>query len=651
MDSAVVDCVAPMIAGVTVTDVTARDAVVSFTTDEPTSTLVRWGTDCGAWDDEILVSGAQTDHSFTLTGLGPETTYFFEIEAFDPAGNFSFDDNGGACYTITTPEVPDRFTQRFETLDEASSLVGKRLELTPVGSNDFYSACLEDVFALPVSPGGGTDLELGDDTSVEIALTGGREVSLYGETYSSVWVGPNGYVTFGAGDSDFTEDFDDHFDLPRVSMCFDDLHPGQGGDVYFEQLSDRVAVTWLDVRERGTSAEVTGQIELFFDGRVAVTWLENGIDDFIAGVSPGNGLDPDFFESDLSSYGACGPRPPFAESAEVAIDINGSRFFDLSGSDDGLPGGPLVYTITSLPASGAVATAGGELITEAPFTLAPGETTLRYAPLGGFAGVDELRFVADDGGIAPDGGVSPSEGVITLATGGPEEVYAFLTDDSDPGWMTEGQWAFGAPLGGAGSSGGPDPTSGYTGQNVYGYNLAGGYDDNIPRHSLTTGAIDCTQLSGVELEFRRWLGVESSQYDNAAIEISASGGPWTTIWDHASGSFTDDDWKLMRYDISSLADGHEIRLRWVMGTSDFIIDYCGWNIDDVRILAAPPSGLSCPHDLTGDGRTDAGDLATLIGSWGSVAAGYAAGDIDGDGVVGASDVAALIGAWNTAGCP
>jgi hypothetical protein len=55
--------------------------------------------------------------------------------------------------------------------------------------------------------------------------------------------------------------------------------------------------------------------------------------------------------------------------------------------------------------------------------------------------------------------------------------------------------------------------------------------------------------------------------------------------------------------------------------------------------------------LTGDGRTDAGDLATLIGSWGSVAAGYAAGDIDGDGVVGASDVAALIGAWNTAGCP
>jgi hypothetical protein len=43
--------------------------------------------------------------------------------------------------------------------------------------------------------------------------------------------------------------------------------------------------------------------------------------------------------------------------------------------------------------------------------------------------------------------------------------------DTDPGWSTEGDWAFGKPTGDGGEYGGADPTSGYTGDNVYGYNL------------------------------------------------------------------------------------------------------------------------------------------------------------------------------------
>ncbi len=44
--------------------------------------------------------------------------------------------------------------------------------------------------------------------------------------------------------------------------------------------------------------------------------------------------------------------------------------------------------------------------------------------------------------------------------------------DTNPGWTTEGDWAFGKPTGGGGGFGNPDPTSGYTGDNVYGYNLS-----------------------------------------------------------------------------------------------------------------------------------------------------------------------------------
>jgi hypothetical protein len=40
--------------------------------------------------------------------------------------------------------------------------------------------------------------------------------------------------------------------------------------------------------------------------------------------------------------------------------------------------------------------------------------------------------------------------------------------DTDPGWSREGDWAFGRPTGGGGGGGfNPDPTSGYTGTNVW----------------------------------------------------------------------------------------------------------------------------------------------------------------------------------------
>ena len=91
----------------------------------------------------------------------------------------------------------------------------------------------------------------------------------------------------------------------------------------------------------------------------------------------------------------------------------------------------------------------------------------------------------------------------------------------DPGWSTESTedgWAFGRPLGGGGEDFCHDPNSGYTGSNVYGYNLSGNYENNLPEEHLTTTAIDCSGLTNVRLEFRRWLGVEGSNFDHALCE-------------------------------------------------------------------------------------------------------------------------------------
>jgi hypothetical protein len=168
----------------------------------------------------------------------------------------------------------------------------------------------------------------------------------------------------------------------------------------------------------------------------------------------------------------------------------------------------------------------------------------------------------------------------------PEKFYE-LTLDTNPGWTTEGLWAFGQPTGGGGDNGGPDPTAGYTGVNVYGYNLAGGYENSLSETNLTSTAIDCSGRSNVHLKFWRWLGVEQPTYDHAYIQISNNGTNWVVVWQN-NGEVDDLTWKNVDIDISAVADNQAtVYLRWTMGSTDSSYTYCGWNIDDIQLWENP----------------------------------------------------------------
>ncbi|MBN2269586.1 MAG: hypothetical protein JXN61_03175 [Sedimentisphaerales bacterium] len=163
--------------------------------------------------------------------------------------------------------------------------------------------------------------------------------------------------------------------------------------------------------------------------------------------------------------------------------------------------------------------------------------------------------------------------------------------DTDPGWSTEGEWAFGVPLGGGSSCG--DPTSGYTGSNVYGYNLAGDYPDGMPEYYLTTTALNCSGYENMMLSFRRWLGVEDASYDHAKVEVSNDGSNWTVVWEHTGDSFCDGAWIECEYDISSVADNQgTVYIRWTMGPTDGSVTYPGWNIDDICLSGEPMDDLT-----------------------------------------------------------
>jgi len=301
--TAAVDCSSPVISSVQATNIQARSATVTFTTDEPAHGTVRYGASCGALTGSAAEAGYNTVHTINLTGLQENSTYYVAVDAVDSAGNAATDDNGGGCYSFTTPDIPDYFTEEFLSNNDLANV---SLTFTPNASVDFYSGCAMSIAALPVDPSGGTTLVLSDDSSALVTLSGGDTVSLYGTSYGSFYVGSNGYATFTVGDSDYTETLADHFAMPRLSGVFDDLNPSVGGTVTWKQLADRAVVTWQAVPEYGTSNSNTFQIEMHFDGTIVISYLDVAVLDCIAGLSSGGGVPADFFESDLSAMGTCG---------------------------------------------------------------------------------------------------------------------------------------------------------------------------------------------------------------------------------------------------------------------------------------------------------------------------------------------------------
>ena len=220
-----------------------------------------------------------------------------------------------------------------------------------------------------------------------------------------------------------------------------------------------------------------------------------------------------------------------------------------------------------------------------------------------------VKIIARDADANSGEDVSDADFVITSE--GPARVYDFPLD-SDPGWTGEGQWEFGQPTGDGSQNG--DPDSGYTGDNVYGYNLEGDYTNDLLATYLTTTALDLSLRVGTELRFRRWLGVESADFDHATVEVSNNGSDWEVVWDHIGGSISESSWSLQTYDISAVADGQPtVYLRWGMGPTDVYLTYPGWNIDDVEIWAIELSldcngnGIEDDEDISGGTSVDLND--------------------------------------------
>ena len=97
----------PTIHDVTVTAIGSTTATVRWTTVEPATTEVRYGTSAGALPFGANGSDLQTGHTITLTNLRPETRYFLEVTSRGRLANATTDTNAGADYQFQTSALGD----------------------------------------------------------------------------------------------------------------------------------------------------------------------------------------------------------------------------------------------------------------------------------------------------------------------------------------------------------------------------------------------------------------------------------------------------------------------------------------------------------------------------------------------------------------
>ena len=168
-------------------------------------------------------------------------------------------------------------------------------------------------------------------------------------------------------------------------------------------------------------------------------------------------------------------------------------------------------------------------------------------------------------------------------------LYCTDFENEDPlknGWTTGSSkdvstWAWGEPMGGS-----TDPHVAYSGTHFLAQGLGTDYDGNRTSW-VQMPSIDVGHWSDVRLQYRRWLAVEDSHYDQARVLVNGKEA-WINatqnIGDASSLAHIDREWRFHDVPLSGKVPGHIFDVRWEL-VSDQGLMFGGWQLDDVCVVA------------------------------------------------------------------
>jgi hypothetical protein len=118
------DTSAPVISSVTSSGITTSGATITWTTNEPADSLVRYGTTTSYGSQSAQGTASITSHSVTLSGLLAGTLYHYRVESKDAAGNLaSSGDLTFTTQTVVPPPPPPPAQTSFYIRDGGTSSV------------------------------------------------------------------------------------------------------------------------------------------------------------------------------------------------------------------------------------------------------------------------------------------------------------------------------------------------------------------------------------------------------------------------------------------------------------------------------------------------------------------------------------------------
>lgn len=136
-----------------------------------------------------------------------------------------------------------------------------------------------------------------DDGYAEVPFASGFQFTFYGQTYDRVFVGTNGFVTFGSGDFNSPIVISTAklgSDEPRIALFWTDVDT-TNASVEVKQSQKMVAITWNAVQiynDFGSVGSNTFQLQLYKNGKIVLLYRDMSHPASLVGVSPGGDRQP-----------------------------------------------------------------------------------------------------------------------------------------------------------------------------------------------------------------------------------------------------------------------------------------------------------------------------------------------------------------------
>ena len=100
--TALVNDSGPAISNVHASSINEADVTIAWDTSAPSNSKVYYGTTPGLGSESPINPTLGSGHSVVLSGLLPNSTYYYDVESYDNQGNGVRDDNGGLHYVVST---------------------------------------------------------------------------------------------------------------------------------------------------------------------------------------------------------------------------------------------------------------------------------------------------------------------------------------------------------------------------------------------------------------------------------------------------------------------------------------------------------------------------------------------------------------------